>query len=532
MFGARGKARQRAWLATSVFIGSLVTFGATRADAGSLTLAWDPNAEPDLAGYILWYGTQPGTYTASVDVGNQTSYHVGNLNDGATYYFAVQAYDARGAASARSSEVSAAVPVVLTGPVAAFGFEEGAGTVAGDASGNANHAALRGATWTTAGRYGRGLALDGIDDWVTVADAASLDLTRGMTLEAWVRPARLSGWRTVLLKEGGGALAYALYAHDNAPRPAAYARLSGQTSSHGAFGTSQLPLNTWTHMAATYDNATLRLYINGSQVHSQALTGSMVTTTGALRIGGNSLWGEYFQGTLDEVRVYARALSAAEIRSDMGAAVTSGLVAAFGFEEGAGTATADASGKGHTGRLTGAAWAAQGRFGRALRFDGIDDRVAVADTAALDLANRFTVEAWVNPATLSGWRTVLMKETPDGLAYAIYANDNVPKPAAYARIAGEGASRGSTGVTQLPVNTWTHLAATYDGTTLRVFVNGVQAGAAAMAGTLVKSADALSIGGSLVWGEYFEGLIDEVRIYNRALTAAEIRTDMARAVRP
>jgi hypothetical protein len=127
---------------------------------------------------------------------------------------------------------------------------------------------------------------------------------------------------------------------------------------------------------------------------------------------------------------------------------------------------------------------------------------------------------------------VLIKETPDGLAYAIYANDNVPKPAAYARIAGEGASRGSTGVTQLPVNTWTHLAATYDGATLRVFVNGVQAGAAAMAGTLVKSADALSIGGSLVWGEYFEGLIDEVRIYNRALTAAEIRTDMARAVRP
>jgi hypothetical protein len=532
MFGPRGKTRQRAWLATSVFIGSLVTFGATRADAGSLTLAWDPNSESDLAGYILWYGTQPGTYTASVDVGNQTSYRVANLNDGATYYFAVQAYDGRGMASTRSSEVSATVPVVLTGPVAAFGFEEGAGTVAGDASGHANHATLRGPRWTTSGRFGRGLTLDGIDDWVTVADGASLDLTRGMTLEAWVRPARLSGWRTVLLKEGGGALAYALYAHDNAPRPSAYARLSGQTSSHGAFGTAQLPLNTWTHLAATYDNATLRLYVNGLEVHRQALTGSMVTTTGALRIGGNSLWGEYFEGTLDEVRVYARALSAAEINADMGAAVASGLVAAYGFEEGVGTATADASGKGHTGSLTGATWAAEGRFGRALRFDGIDDRVAVADSNALDLTNRFTVEAWVNPAMLTGWRTVVIKETADGLAYAVYANDNAPKPAAYGRIAGEGASRSSTGTTQLPVNTWTHLAATYDGTTLRVFVNGVEAGTTPMTGSLVTSANALSIGGSLVWGEYFEGLIDEVRIYNRALSAAEIRTDMSKAVRP
>jgi hypothetical protein len=532
MFGARGKARLRAQLATSVFIGLLVTFGATRADAGSLNLAWDPNAEPDLAGYILWYGSQPGTYIASIDVGKTTSYRVANLNDGSTYYFAIQAYDTQGKASSRSSEVSAIVPVVLTGPVAAFGFEEGAGTVAGDASGYANHAGLRGARWTTAGRFGRGLVLDGIDDWVTVADAASLDLTRVMTLEAWVRPTRLSGWRTVLLKEGGGALAYALYAHDNAPRPSAYARLAGQTSSSGTFGTAQLALSTWTHLAATYDNAVLRLYVNGSEVHRQSLTGSMQTTTGALRIGGNSLWGEYFQGTLDEVRVYARALSAAEIRSDMGAAVNRGLVAAYGFEEGAGTATADASGRGHTGTLSGAAWAAQGRFGRALRFDGVDDRVAVLDTNALDLADRFTVEAWINPTTLTGWRTVLMKESADGLAYAIYANDNVPKPAAYARIAGEGVSRGSAGARQVPVNKWTHLAATYDGATLRVFVNGVQAGKAAMTGTLLKSANALSIGGSVVLGEYFEGLIDEVRIYNRALTAAEIRGDMSKAVRP
>jgi hypothetical protein len=532
MFGTRGGARQRARRTTSVFIGSLLAC-ATSAGAGTLTLAWDPNPESDLAGYLLWYGTQPGSYTASIDVGTLTSYKVPNLTDGATYYFAVQAYNSSGAKGAFSREIAGAVPgLVLTGPVAAFGFEEGAGTVASDGSPNANHATLSGGTWTASGRYGGGVSLDGIDDWLTVRDAATLDLTKAMTLEAWVKPSTLSGWRTVLMKEGGGALAYALYAHDNAPRSAAYARLSGQTSSNGAAGTAALPLNAWTHLTATYDNATLRLYVNGTEVSRQAVTGSMVTTTGALRIGGNVLWGEYFEGTIDEVRVYNRALSAAEIRGDMGAPVTSGLVAAYGFEEGTGTTVADASGRGHTGTISGAAWAAAGRYGKALRFDGVNDRVGVADSNALDLSARFTLEAWVNPVVLTGWRTVLMKETADGLAYAVYANDNAPQPAAYTRIDGAAASDGSSGVAALPVNAWTHLAATYDGSTLRVFVNGVEVGSEPVSGNVVKSANVLSIGGSLVWGEYFEGLIDEVRVYNRALTAAEIDADMNMAVRP
>ena len=84
-----------------------------------------------------------------------------------------------------------------------------------------------------------------------------------------------------------------------------------------ARGTAALPLNTWTHLAVTFDNTTLRLFVNGTQVGTRAVAGPMVTSTGALRMGGNSLWGEYFQGRIDEVRVYSRALSATEIQTDM-----------------------------------------------------------------------------------------------------------------------------------------------------------------------------------------------------------------------
>ncbi len=86
-------------------------------------------------------------------------------------------------------------------------------------------------------------------------------------------------------------------------------------STRGA--TAQLPLNAWTHLAATHDGTTLRLYVNGVQVGSRPVAGALLTSTGALRIGGNSIWGEFFQGRIDEVRIYNRALSAAELQTDM-----------------------------------------------------------------------------------------------------------------------------------------------------------------------------------------------------------------------
>jgi hypothetical protein len=70
------------------------------------------------------------------------------------------------------------------------------------------------------------------------------------------------------------------------------------------------------------DGANLRLYVNGTQVASRALTGAMRTSTGVLRIGGNSIWSEWFAGLIDEVRVYNRALSATEIQADMTTPVT------------------------------------------------------------------------------------------------------------------------------------------------------------------------------------------------------------------
>jgi hypothetical protein len=203
------------------------------------------------------------------------------------------------------------------GLVAAYGFEEPSGTAAVDSAAGLNPGTLSGPTRSASGRFGAALAFDGVNDRVDVADSASLDLTTGMTLEAWVRPDS-GGWRTALLKERPGGLAYALYSSTDSNTPSAELRTSASPETRGP---SALPTGTWSHLATTYDGATLRLYVNGTQVSSKAVTGSLAVTTGALRIGGNAIWGEYFAGVLDEVRVYNRALTAGEIQTDMGRAI-------------------------------------------------------------------------------------------------------------------------------------------------------------------------------------------------------------------
>ena len=91
------------------------------------------------------------------------------------------------------------------GPVAAYGFDEGTGSVARDASGNQLDGTILGATWQ-AGRFGNALEFNGIDNWLTVADNAAIDFTTSLTIEAWVNPTTLSGWRTALIKEARGGL--------------------------------------------------------------------------------------------------------------------------------------------------------------------------------------------------------------------------------------------------------------------------------------------------------------------------------------
>ena len=229
-----------------------------------------------------------------------------------------------------------------SGLVAAFGFDEGSGSTVTDASGNGNNGTITNATWASAGKYGKALQFNGTNALVTIPDNASLHLSSDMSLEAWVNPSTVNAnWRDVIYK--GNDNFYLEATSTNASRPDAGMIAGGSYAD--AFGTSALPANTWSFLTETYDGTTLRLYVNGTQVASTAHTGAIASSTNPLQIGGDSLYGQYFAGLIDEVRVYNTALSATQIQTDQTTPVNNGPDTSPPTQPGTLTATAVSGGE-------------------------------------------------------------------------------------------------------------------------------------------------------------------------------------------
>ncbi|MEO3857988.1 LamG-like jellyroll fold domain-containing protein [Acrocarpospora sp. B8E8] len=146
------------------------------------------------------------------------------------------------------------------GLVAAYGMEEGAGSTVGDASGQHNTGVALDTSWVTGGRYGKALSFNGTSNGTVPSAWFATDTTEMVTLD----------------------------------------------------GTAPLPTGEWRHVAVTYNGSTALLFIDGTQV-SQTAAGGGLVDGGDLHIGANSIWGEYFSGLIDEVRVYNIAQTPAQI---------------------------------------------------------------------------------------------------------------------------------------------------------------------------------------------------------------------------
>ncbi|HLG60162.1 MAG TPA: chitobiase/beta-hexosaminidase C-terminal domain-containing protein [Vicinamibacterales bacterium] len=204
----------------------------------------------------------------------------------------------------------------------------------------------------------------------------------------------------------------------------------------------------------------------------------------------------------------------------------SNLVAAWSFNEGAGSTSDDRSANDHTATLSGAVWTT-GQYGSGLAFDGVDDIVTVADANPLDLSSAFTIQAWVRPEVSSQARPVVRKDAAGGVAYSLSLTTDSK---ARIEVVIGGTPYTVTGATVLTDLTWTHLAATYTGSQLLVWVNGVQDGSASVSGSISATTQDLSIGGSTTGSQWFPGKLDEVRLYNVALSESQINVDMGASI--
>ena len=216
--------------------------------------------------------------------------------------------------------------------------------------------------------------------------------------------------------------------------------------------------------------------------------------------------------------------------TDGSVSLPAGLVAWWKMDEAAGSATAvDSSGNGNNGTLTGlnaaSAWTT-GRTGGALKCDG-SGAALVADSVSLDgIATGVTISAWVNRlSATTGFSAVLSRETgtTSGQYYWLgLSGDN----------AGFYGSSGVFSTTTVPIGTWTHLAATHDGSTARIYVNGSLVTSRASSDVFKADTSRLTICGnqndaSGTITERWDGLVDDLQLYSRALTATEI-ADLAK----
>jgi hypothetical protein len=195
-----------------------------------------------------------------------------------------------------------------------WSFNEGSGTIAGDSSGYGNNGTVYGATWTT-GKYGTALSFNGLSNYVAVPNSQSLQITGAITLMAWVKTSDSN--KQAVITESGGYLLYVGTGGDGA----VYGYLYGTTSSWIG-GTTNIADGLWHLIALTYDpNAganNFKLYVDGALNAQYTVTGSISASTNRIGIGDRPDVGyrDFFNGTIDEARVYNRALSASEIQAD------------------------------------------------------------------------------------------------------------------------------------------------------------------------------------------------------------------------
>lgn len=277
--------------------------------ARPLTVAFSSAGSYDPEGATLSYAWTFGNGATSIAANPSYTYQTDGV-------FTAQLTVSDGVNKTSSSNLTITVSDVPPGLVAAYGFEEGSGTNVFDTSGNTNNGTISHAIWTT-GKFGKALSFAGTNNsLVTVNDSASLHMTSAITVEAWVYPTAFNGnFQPIIIKPMNSAFSSISFALQGASRTTEVPSFGLSVLSNNISGSVILPLNAWSHLAATYDGTTARLYINGTPVASQAQTGTLTTATQPLSIGMN--WG----GRIDEVRIYNRALSAGEIQTNMNTSV-------------------------------------------------------------------------------------------------------------------------------------------------------------------------------------------------------------------
>ena len=322
--------------------------------------------------------------------------------------------------------------------------------------------------------------------------------------------------------------------------------------------TTEMSINTWYHIACTYDGSNLKIYVNGILEDTEPHTGTISTSLTNIALGGddNSIF-RMFDGLMDEVRIWSDARTESEIRANMYKELVgneANLVAYYKFNETSGTnadnAEGTASKDGTLNNMAGTEWLTSSAFfgpKNCLDFDGTNDYIAITNNSGLQPTSAFTVESWVNVNSTvdysniidNGFATADLVNKCGGFVLGI--NNSTTKLFRAWICTGSNYPADRTVVTsdmEYEEDKWYHVVTVYTGSALNLYVNGKLVGSESVSGTIDytyvnnSSSYGLNIGRFNDDNETycFNGFIDEVRIWNIARTEAQIRNNMCKTL--
>ncbi|MEQ1642928.1 MAG: LamG-like jellyroll fold domain-containing protein [Pyrinomonadaceae bacterium] len=387
-----------------------------------------------------------------------------------------------------------------------------------------------GAVSFATGIVGQSYALNGTDQKVRIGNPASLQIQE-LTINAWIK----RGSSTIVSNNPAGPLqlaglfAYGTGGYGLGMFPDGRLLLTKVGFGDSNSGSAVITDTNYHHVAVTRDSVgTITFYIDGVAFAGTAptFTGNFTFTSDAY-IGYFGSGGGEFLGQMDEVEVFNRALAPTEIQGIYGAGSSgvcpitpptcypapSGMAAWYKAEGN----TNDSAGSNNAAPGSGTAYTA-GKVDQAFVTDSTDDTVT---TPTLNIGTSYTVDGWIRPTTAtSGVFYRILGNSFIGTNFGtLYLFDN--RIEYYQN--GEMNLRVASSTGTVPLNEYTHIALTYDGTNNRLYINGVLADTSSVHSGDEIFNNAIKIGHAFdAAGNTFIGQIDESAIYNRALTAAEV----------
>lgn len=516
--------------------------GSPRPDNTDLTIGGRSNGTGTFNGFIddvrIYENIKTADDVAALYEARAAGFIRYNTNERVAEYFNGRKWIAMGPSS-----------ITSTGLVGHWKLDETSGTLQDSSDYGNDGTAVGDPEYASAGVINYAMGFDGADDYINMGDIDATEPgTDDFTVAAWIS---VDGGDNGIIIEDRNSLGAAVLWElgvDGGTQSNCRIGSTGdgklfvgeQNNNQGFAGqtcgeTAIVDDGSWHHVAFTRNGTTRTLYVDGAvDISGSYANIADIANDGPFTINSPN---SYLNAAIDDVRVYNRPLSAAEIAGlyamGNGYNVRDGLVGWWTLDETAGT-TAHASGGGIDGTMQGGLDAGtdsvSGQIGTALDFDGSDDHIDLGNPASLQLTTAFTLAAWINADVIVDNDIISKTDWPSSKGYLINVNDvdtGQNRIACLISANGSGYNVYYSDAVLLE-DTWYHVGCIYDGAegTLDIYVNGILSNMTenGAVSTIHNSTSNVVIGRrELAAGLEWDGMIDDARIYSRALSAEELQ---------